>query len=150
MSTYSFLDVQAALVGPGGSFQLGSGIGAAKEGISTGMEEDKNATLTGADGQIAQSLHAGNTGTITVRLLKTSPVNRQLSLLYNAQRVSSQLWGKNTITVSDVARGDLVVGTQMAFVKFPDLTWAEDANLVEWVFRGIVIEQLGDGNAVAA
>lgn len=150
MSAYSFLDVLAAIVGPGGSFSLGSGQGAAKEGISVVMDEDKNATLTGADGQIAQSLRASNTGLITVRLLKTSPVNRQLSLLYNTQRVSSSLWGRNAINVSDVARGDLVVGSQMAFVKQPDLTWAEDANTVEWTFRGIVVEQLGDGNAVAA
>lgn len=150
MSSYSFLDVQAALVGPGASLQLGAGVGAAEEGISTTMDEDKNTTLKGADGQIAQSLHGGNVGLITVRLLKTSPVNRQLSIAYNTQKASSSLWGQNTITVSDVARGDLVVGTQMAFVKQPDITWSKEANTVEWTFRGIVYEQLGDGNSVAA
>ena len=34
MSTYSFLDVQATIVGPGGAFSLGSGAGVAEEGIS--------------------------------------------------------------------------------------------------------------------
>ena len=33
-STYSFLDVKASLVGPGGSISLGSGSGNAEEGIS--------------------------------------------------------------------------------------------------------------------
>lgn len=150
MGTYSFLDVQASLVGPTGSFPIGAGAGSAKEGITTAMEEDKGSTMTGADGEIAQSLHAGNTGMITIRLLKTSPVNRLLMLAYNTQRISSQLWGKNAINVSDVVRGDLVNGSEMAFVKAPDLTWAEDANTVEWVFRGKVFEVLGDGNSVAA
>lgn len=150
MSAYSFLDVLATLVGPGGSFSIGAGAAAAEEGISAAMDEDKNTTLTGADGQITQNLHAGNVGLITVRLLKTSPVNRQLSLLYNSQRQTSAIWGRNQINVSDVARGDLVLGSQMAFVKHPDLKWAKDADIVEWPFRGIVQIMLGDGNSIAA
>lgn len=150
MSAYSFLDVLATLVGPGGSFSLGSGVGAAEEGITVAMDEDKNTTLAGADGQITQSLHAANVGLITVRLLKTSPVNRLLSLLYNSQRMSSAIWGRNQINVSDVARGDLVLGSQMAFVKHPDLTWSKDANTNEWQFRGVIQITLGDGNAIAA
>ncbi len=31
----------------------------------------------GADGEVMHSLHAGKSGTITVTLLKTSPVNKK-------------------------------------------------------------------------
>lgn len=46
----------------------------------------------GADGEVMHSLHAGKSGTITVTLLKTSPVNKKLSLMYNAQSQSSATW----------------------------------------------------------
>lgn len=145
MGAYSFLDVQAAIVGPGGQFSLGSGAGAAEEGITVSMAEEKGTTTTGADGQIMQSLHAGNTGSVAVRLLKTSPVNALLSQLYNFQRQNSGAWGVNVITVTDVQRGDVVSAVQMAFVKQPDLAYAKDGNTVEWMFRGIVVEELGAG-----
>ena len=35
------------------------------------------------------SLHADKSGTITVNLLKTSPTNAKLSVMYNAQSLSS-------------------------------------------------------------
>lgn len=145
MSTYSFLNIQAALVGPGGSFPLGSGVGAAEEGITSAMSEEKNTATAGADGEIMHSLHASNLGRLTVRLLKTSPVNAQLSTLYNFQRSTPSLWGQNIITVTDAVRGDVVTGTTMAFVKHPDISWAKDGNTVEWEFVGKLIEQLGSG-----
>jgi hypothetical protein len=61
------------------------------------MTEAKNTMTIGADGEVMHSLHAGKSGTITVTLLKTSPVNKKLSLMYNAQSQSSALWGNNVI-----------------------------------------------------
>ena len=81
----------------------------------------------------------------TVRLLKTSPVNATLDAMYNFQRSSAANTGQNTLRVTDVQRGDVLNGAQMAFVKRPDLTWAKDGGMNEWVFRGIVIETLGVG-----
>lgn len=145
MSTYSFLNVNATITGPGGSFSLGSGSGDAKEGISTDMVDDKDRMDVGADGSIMHSLRASNAGRITVRLLKTSPVNAQLSALYNFQRLSSATWGNNVLVVSDVVRGDVVTGTQMAFTRQAPITWAEDANFNEWNFAGNVVDVLGAG-----
>jgi hypothetical protein len=146
MGTYSFLDVHATIAGPGGSFQLGSGAGNAEEGITTAASEDKGAMAVGADGQVMHSLHAGKPAKYTVRLLKTSPVNAQLSQLYHAQAQSSATWGQNVITINDVARGDVIVGRQAAFVKHPDLTWAKDGNTVEWEFNvGVHDPLLGSG-----
>jgi hypothetical protein len=145
MSAYSFLNVAAAIAGPGLVAQIGSSAGAAKEGISTGFDEDKTTITTGADGSIMTSLRATMTGRITVRLLKVSPINAILSQAYNFQRVNVLNWGQNSITVTDTARGDVVTGRQMAFIKFPDNGWAEDGNTLDWVFQGIINEILGVG-----
>ena len=45
MATYSFLDVNATLVGAGAVIDLGAGSANAEEGISTSMADDKN-TMT--------------------------------------------------------------------------------------------------------
>ena len=75
MSTYSFLDFSASIVGPGGAFDLGYGSGNAEEGVTVAMLEAKNTMTIGADGTPMHSLHAGKSGTITVTLLK--PLRRR-------------------------------------------------------------------------
>lgn len=146
MGVYSFLNISASISGPGGTFSLGSGSGNAEEGITTAMDGEKNTKTMGADGSGMHSLRASNGGKITVRLLKTSPVNAQLSQLYNFQKSSSANWGQNTIKVSDVIRGDVVDGSQCAFVKHPDLTYATEGGIIEWEFDVIDLEeQLGSG-----
>lgn len=149
MGAYSFLNVQASIVGPGGNLNLGAGSGSAKEGITISMAEDKGKTDVGADGQLMQSLRAGNFGHMTVRLLKTSPTNAMLSAMYNTQKTISSLWGNNVIRVADVVRGDVSLGTQMAFTKLPDVVYSEDGNMMDWVFAGNVEEMLGTGAPVA-
>lgn len=145
MSTYSFLNVQASVSGPGLTAQIGSNSGAAKDGLSTSFDEAKNTITTGADGSIMTSLRASMTGKITIRLLKTSPLNAVLSAAFNFQRVSSANAGQNNLRVVDKARGDVVTGRQMAFEKFPDNVWSEEGNTLEWTFIGIVNETLGPG-----
>lgn len=146
MSTYSFLDVNAAISGPGGSFSIGSNSGAAEEGIDVEPSEDKNTMVIGADGSPMHSLHAGKPGKITIRLLKTSPFNRMLDQMYNFQAQSSANWGQNTLTIRDKARGDLVNGQQVAFKKRAALKFAKDANTNEWEFDvGVLNETLGSG-----
>lgn len=137
MATYSFLYVQAAIAGPGAAFNLGSGSGSAKEGISIEAVEDKNEMLIGADGQGMHSLKATKAATITVRILKTSPVNNLLMLAYNYQTSNALFHGKNTITIRDSARGDVHVLSSVAFKKCPSINYAEVGDLVEWVFDGI-------------
>lgn len=134
---YSFEDVQASLVGPGGIISLGAGAGNAKEGISIEFVDDKNQMLIGADGSGVHSLRATTAAHVQVRLLKTSPVNAQLSAMYNTQIASSIFWGQNSLTVTNPATGDTYPCTEVAFKKFPSITWAEDANFNEWGFDAI-------------
>lgn len=145
MGTYSFLDVQANINGPGLSAQIGSSAGSAKEGISTAFEEDKATVTTGADGAIMTSLRASMTGEIVIRLLKTSPINAVLNQAFNSQRLNAANWGVNSIRVVDKLRGDVVTGRQMSFMKHPENAWAEEGNTLEWHFKGIVNEVLGAG-----
>ena len=142
---YSFLSIQGSIVGPGGVFNLGYGAGNAEDAIQIAMGQEKTTTTAGAGGEIMQALHASNIGTMTFRLLKTSPVNFDLSVLYNAQRLFPALWGQNIIRVMDINRGDVIIGTQMAFVKHSDIGYDVNGNINEWAFRGKVIMELGAG-----
>lgn len=145
-SAYSFLDIMASIVGPGGGFSLGQDAGAAEGGISVELTEDKDTMVMGADGSPMHSLHASQGGTVTIRLLKVSGTNLLLSQLYAFQSSSSSLWGLNTIVISDLSRGDVVTCQQCAFRRQPSNTWSKDANVIEWAFNaGRVFEALGSG-----
>lgn len=138
--TYSFLDVTAALTGPGGAITLGSGSGAAEEGIDIETSVDLNNMQIGADGSGQHSLSADKSGRVTVRLLKTSPTNQQLMQMATFQRSSSALHGQNTLVISDTARGDVVSCRQVAFKKIPNLTYASQAGINEWTFDAVLID----------
>lgn len=145
MSTYSFLDCKAAIAGPGGAFSIGSDAGISDEGITTEMKEEKNMQVIGAGGQVMNSLRASNAARITLRILKTSPVNAKLSALYNFQRLLTGAWGQNTISIADISRGDLIVATDVAFARQAPITYSKDANINEWLFDAVVDMQLGTG-----
>lgn len=51
MATYSFQDVAATIVGPGGAFSLGYGEATAEEGITIARAGDKNTMTVGSDGE---------------------------------------------------------------------------------------------------
>jgi hypothetical protein len=107
-STFAFQDVTASLSGPGGILTLsGAETAAAEEAITITWGEEMNSQTIGADGSVMNSMHSSRAGTATFRLMKTSPLNAQITALIKYQHQSSALWGRNTITISDVARGDL-------------------------------------------
>ncbi|EFH3308716.1 TPA: DUF3277 family protein [Escherichia coli] len=142
MATYSFLDVSASLAGPTGTLDLGAGSANSEEGITVTMTEAKNTMTVGSDGEVMHSLHGGNSGTITVTLLKTSPVNKKLSLMYNAQRMSSATWGNNVIVIRNTASGDITTARSCAFQKQPDHGNGKVAGTVAWVFDCGKIDQV--------
>lgn len=142
MGTYSFLDCNAAIIGPGGSINLAAGAGASEEGITITALEDKNIMKIGAGGQGQHSLVAGEASTVTVNLLKTSPVNALLMAMYNYQTSSSVLHGKNTIGITDLGRGDLITLSQVAFKKAPDISYAKEAGMNAWTFDAIFTNRI--------
>lgn len=143
---YSFLNVAATLAGPGGILNLAAGAAVAEEGITIEPTEDKNVMTIGADGKGQHSLVASDACTVTVRLLKTSPLNAALMLMYNLQSASSALWGANVFTVVDSGRNDYNVVQGAAFKKKPTITYAKEGGMMEWTFDGISANSiLGSG-----
>jgi hypothetical protein len=132
ITAYSFLDVIASISGPGGSFDLGGGN--AEEGIAVTRANSKNVMTAGADGSVMHSLRAEDSGTATVTVLKTSPLNAMLANLYNAQKDSSATWGRNTISIRDMANGDDVTLSGCAFQTHPDINYATEGGTNAWVF----------------
>lgn len=142
MNTYSFLDVSASLVGPGLIASLGNGSASAEEGITITPAGDKSGMQIGADGSGIHSLYADKSGQITVRLLKNSPMNQVLSTAMAFQTSSGAAHGNNTLIVNDKSRGDVITCTQVAFKKAPDLTFAKEADVIEWLFDAVKIERI--------
>lgn len=141
MSTYGFMDTQCSLTSDDAVIDLGYGAAVADEGITVAMAADKNTMTIGADGEGMHSLHADNSGQVTIRLLKTSPINAKLSNLYNMQKGNTRKWGRNTITLNHTASGDNITASKCAFKKQPDYVNAKDGALVEWVFDVIKIDE---------
>lgn len=144
MPAYSFQDTNATYTGPGGNFSIGSNSGSSEEGISYAMDGDINTMTAGADG-IMHSLRSVMPGTVTVRLLKTSPTNKKLQDCYNLQRITSALHGIGLITINNTGLGDTITLSQAAFQKTPDNQFAKDGNILEWTFQGVLAVSLGNG-----
>jgi hypothetical protein len=142
MPSYSFQNVTATLIGPTGIIDLGYGAAVAEEGITIAMAEDKNTMLIGADGEGMHSLHAGKSGQVTVRLLKTSSANAKLMLAYDVQTADAALHGQNLIAISMPNVGDVSTARSCAFKKKPDLEYAKDGQVIEWVFDALKIDTL--------
>ena len=140
-NVYSFLNFQCAITGPGGSVTLGNGSGAADEGISFSASGEISTMTIGADGSGQHSLHGDRSGKITVRLLKTSPTNKQLGAMYSAKTSNGAAHGQNTISGTDTLRGDSITASQVAFSKAPDLSYGKEAGFVEWDFMAVAIER---------
>jgi hypothetical protein len=150
MSTYSFQQVTASLVGIGGNINIGQGSGSAAEGITIEPVGDKNSMTIGADGSVSHSLSASSAQTVTVRLLKTSPDNALLQDMFNFQTESALTHGFNVITLRDIARGDFLTLTEVAFANESSLTYATEAGINEWVFNaGKSARILGTGTPEA-
>lgn len=92
----------------------------------------------GADGSGMHSLHADQSVHVTVRLLKTSPMNAPLAQMYALQTSNPALHGSNTFAVVDTFRGDSVTCLQGAFKKKPTVTYAKVGGMMEWTFDAVV------------
>ena len=143
-ATYSFLDVMASIAGPGGSFSLrGANV---EEGITVEPTGDKNIMTIGADGAAMHSLRADESGTVTIRLLKTSTINAMLQQLYNSQTQSGATHGHNTISIKNIYSGDDITCTECAFASESPSTYATEGGIVEWSFHaGHIKKILGTG-----
>jgi hypothetical protein len=133
------MDTQCTLTSAEGVVDLGYGAAIADEGITFAMAGDKNTMTVGADGEGMHSLHADNSGQVTVRLLKTSPTNAKLMNIYNAQKASPKN-GAKTQSHLTMQVQVITIRQKCAFKKAPDYTNAKDGSTVEWVFDSIKVD----------
>lgn len=134
LATYSFGDVQMTFVGPGIAASVGGdGSGSSKEGITIEPTEDKNVMTVGAD-SVMHSLVVPNPAKVTIRLLKTSPVNALLNAAFNLQKTVSGLWGQNLVTLSNVQVGDMHSMSQTAFNRHTPVTYGTEGGTNSWDF----------------
>ena len=144
--TYSFLDFACTLSGPGGAINLGVGAATSEEGITFEPSADIDTMTIGADGTPMHSLHADKSGTVHVKLLKTSPINSKLALMYALQTASGANHGQNTIVGSNNVTNDSVSCRYVAFKRAPNLTYAKDGGTNEWTFNAGAIDRILGGN----
>jgi hypothetical protein len=139
--TYAFQDITCSINGPGGNFVVaGPETAAAEEGISIAWGEESNTQTIGADGSVMNSMHSARAGTVTIRLLKTAPNNRKLQQMFHYQHQSSAYWGRTTITIDDIARGDAYTLLGCAFVRSPNNAYAKVGNILEYEFHVSLID----------
>lgn len=133
--TYSFGDVKMTIIGPGIAASVGGdGAGSAKEGITIEPTEDKDVMTLSADGAAMHSLVLANPAKITIRLLKTSPINALLNAAYNLQKSVSGLWGQNAFVLTNVQTGDMTSCLQTAFSRHSGLTYGTEGGINAWEF----------------
>lgn len=149
---YSFLNALAGYTDSlGNLIDLSAGNGIAEEGITVEYEEDKVTITYGADGDFMYSLHAASGGTVTVRCLKTSQLNYQLSRLYIATSNGSAVVGTGTITGGDAQRGDSFTAIGCQLRRHAATTMAKEGGTNEWVFMvGKLSVKLGVGTPALA
>jgi len=145
-NTYSFINTQCSLVGPGGNINLGQGAAVGDEGIKIAPTGDVNTMTIGADGTPMHSLHADHSGMVSVQLLKTSPVNQLLAEMYGIQTSSSVMHGQNVISLTNNVTGDTIVCTFCAFKKAPELEYKKEGGFNVWEFQAGVISRVLGGN----
>lgn len=137
MAVYAFSNTYVQLDGPFVNIALGAGAGDAEGGITVTMTEDKNTMTIGADGEAMHSLHSGTSGTVTVRLLKTSPTNAILADVYDRQtsQDGGRWHGQNTIVIRDMERGDHISCSETAFSRMSEITYAKEGGEITWTFH---------------
>jgi hypothetical protein len=92
------------------------------------------------------SLHAAQNGQCEVSLLKNSPVNQLLQVMYDLQSTSGAVWGQNILTLANTTSGDGYLMIGAAFQKFPDNAYQKDGNIMKWGFNvGNIRPKLGSG-----
>lgn len=142
---YTFLDVQVAIKGPGGNFDIASS-GVSDEAVRIAMKADKNTMVTGANGDGMHSLRASNAAGLSISLLKSATGNAQLNQLYRYQKTSAAYWGQNIVTISNPVTGDAMIFTGGAFAKQTDIGYSSEGGMNVWPFDFIDSDQvLGNG-----
>jgi len=133
-TTYSFLDVNFTISHPlvGQKSVVGEGVGT----ITVSYADNLTDSELGADGSVMIDKIDTSRGTVSLKLLQTSSVNKWLLNYTNAVRnADASSWAGATITIQELYdNGVLVTAVNCAPVKRPDRTNAQKGDYITWEF----------------
>lgn len=98
-------------------------------------DEDAYFKYTGAGGDVARTRNANKGGQITLTLMQTSEVNRELMRLALADELGAEIVG--TISIQDPSDplGSFMLIAHSAWImKIPDAEFAKEYGTREWTF----------------
>ena len=130
MRTYAFQNVVVYLNGI-----ESSGFAEGDDAISVRMSVDQAMTSVGADGFMVTSISSDKSGIFMLKYQATSPMNKVLSLIANAQRAGTSTFVPIVGLIQDLHRQDLATGTVGVIIKQPDFTRGIKAADMEWEIK---------------
>jgi len=127
--TYSFSNVNAIF----GILEL-QGFAEGDDVVVIEPEADQFNDLAGAKGDVVRSQTNDNRCTVTVKLLQNSGSNKELTVIYNADKELGT--GVNPLVIEDKETGETYVINNAWIKKYPTVSRGQGINAMEWVFRG--------------
>jgi len=101
--------------------------------ITSSRNTDNTRQVVGAHGDVALTLNADRTGTVTVTLLQTSETNRILASIQAAQDETGELY-RADLTISDQSGSNLVDAQACHIMTTPENALSDDQTSKTWVF----------------
>jgi hypothetical protein len=96
----------------------------------------------GTQGDYLRVMSCDHSGTITVHLMQSSPINDALSTFANLDRATGLIVGPLTIT--DLNGTTTVLSPQTWIKKMPKVEFGKEVTVRDWVFEsGNIIENVG-------
>jgi phage terminase large subunit-like protein len=95
---------------------------------------DAISSTVGAGGEMVTSISADRSGTIKFKLQQTSPSNKFLNDLLDAQRLGSASFAPIQIKFQDLGRNDVADGASCYIKKSAGIKRGAKANSQEWEF----------------
>ena len=127
--TYSFSNVNVIF----GIIEL-QGFAEGDDAVVIELEADQFLDMAGAKGDVVRSQSNDNRCTVTAKLLQTSVSNKELTVIYNADRELGA--GVSPMVIEDKETGETFVINNAWIQKYPIITRGQGVNSMDWVFRG--------------
>ena len=102
--------------------------------VTIEFETDQFNDLAGAKGDVVRSQTNDNRCTVTIKLLQNSGSNKELTVIYNADKELGT--GVNPLVVEDKETGETFVINNAWIQKYPTIIRGQNINTMEWIFRG--------------
>ena len=133
--TFSFSNVNVIF----GILEL-KGFGDGDDVVNIELEDNQFNDLAGAKGDVVRSQSNDNRCTVTVKLLQNAVTNKELTTVYNADRLSGT--GVRPMTIEDKETGEIYTINNAWINKYPNVVRGQNVNVMEWTFRGDFLSPL--------